>query len=184
MRLDQCTHNSETIDKVHTKRRGPEKRDVETENKSVLFFFLLATNQKSSTRIAIEDTLQHIATHCNTLQHTATHCNTLQHIATHCNTLQHTATHCDTLQNIATHCNTRQHIATHTAKHTATHSNTHCNIFQHTATHCDTLQHIKTHCNTLHYAVDSSSVAEIQKINRNPLRDALQHTRNLLQHTL
>ena len=36
-----------------------------------------------------DQTMQHIATHCNTLQHTATHCNTLQHTATKCSTLLH-----------------------------------------------------------------------------------------------
>jgi len=61
-------------------------------------------------RVRAEQTLQHMATHCNTLQHTATHCNTLQHTATHCNTLQHTATHCNALQHTATHCNTLHHL--------------------------------------------------------------------------
>ena len=53
-------------------------------------------------KLAVNQTLQHTATHCNTLQHTVTHCNTLQHTAAHCNTLQHTATHCNTLQHTAT----------------------------------------------------------------------------------
>jgi len=39
----------------------------------------------------VNDTLQHIATHCNTLQHTTAHYTTLQHAATQCHKLQHTA---------------------------------------------------------------------------------------------
>jgi len=46
----------------------------------------------------VDDTLQHIALHCNILQHTARHCNAFHCNASHCTTLHQTASHCNTLQ--------------------------------------------------------------------------------------
>jgi len=58
-----------------------------------------------------DQTVQHIATHCNTLQRTATHCNTLQQTATQCSTLLHNMnllllSFLDFLIDIGTHYNT------------------------------------------------------------------------------
>jgi len=50
--------------------------------------------------VALQNTLQHTATHCIALHHTATYCNTLQHAAIYCYTLQPTAAHCSVRVNV------------------------------------------------------------------------------------